>query len=152
MIKLAKLIVLFLCGFSFFFGEISEGREVGKKPPVITHADAAIILSKYSGFFDQYVNQDAGLNECVSFLNGAGIYFGLMEVVNKTEYTKKDCARSMGQIELVLSGEAELSMGKVKLPKGVESWEDFCTMNDVKYGEGYQTMQRILDQTYTRKK
>lgn len=151
MIKPAKLIVLFLCGILFFFCETIEGREVGDKNPVITHADAAIILAKYSGFFDRYVDQDAGLSECVSFLNRAGVYFGLMEVVNTSEYTKKDCARSMGQIELVLSGEAELLEGKVKLPKGVESWQDFCMMNDVKYREGYQTMQRILNQTYTGK-
>lgn len=112
--------------------------------PVPTYADAAIILAKFSGFFDGYVATDASMTECVAFLNRAGIYFGLMEVVNGSEFAVQDCARAMGQIELVLSGEAEYSAGKVKLPKAVASWEDFCIMNDVGYKESYQAMQEVL--------
>ena len=37
--------------------------------PTLTHADAAVILAKYSGFFDRYVDEDADLSECVAFLN-----------------------------------------------------------------------------------
>ena len=101
--------------------------------------------TKYSGFFDRYVDEDADLNECVAFLNTTGIYFGLMEVVNGTEFTAEDCARAMGQIDLVLSGDAEFSMGKVKLPKGIDSWNEFCIMNGIKYVEGHRVMLEILN-------
>ena len=137
-------VALFLCGFAW--GGNSNGRK-----PVLMHADAAVILAKYSGFFDRYVEEDADLNECVAFLNRTGIYFGLLEVVNGSEYTAKDCARSMGQINLVLSGDAEFSIGKVKLPKGVESWEDFCTMNHVEYVKSHQTMLKMLNMADARK-
>jgi hypothetical protein len=112
--------------------------------PVPTHADAAVILAKFSGLFDRYLAPDATLNDCVAFLNKTGIYFGLMEVVNGSEFSVRDCARAMGQIDLVLSGEAEYSGGKVKLPKGIDSWEDLCIMNSVKYIEAYQTMLEVL--------
>jgi hypothetical protein len=79
-----------------------------------------------------------------------GIYFGLLEVVNGKEYTVEDCARSMGQIDLVLRGEAGFSMGKVKLPKGIESWADFCTMNGVGYAEGHRAMLKIVNETGAR--
>ena len=110
----------------------------------LTHADAAVLLAKYSGYFDRYVDKDASLEECVRFLNKTGIYFGLMEVVNGSKFTIKDCARSMGQIDLILSGEAEYIHGKVKLPKGIDTWALFCIMHDVKYEEGYKAMAEIL--------
>jgi hypothetical protein len=110
-----------------------------------THADAAVIFAKHTGFFDRYVDSDAALTECVTFLNETGIYFGLMEIVNGKEFTVKDCARVMGQIELVLAGEAEYVAGKVKLPKGIDSWVDFCIMNGVEYVEGYQTIVQTLN-------
>lgn len=112
--------------------------------PVPTFADAALVLAKFSGRFDRYVAPDADLAECVAFLNKTGIYFGLLEVVNGAEFKPKDCARAMGQIDLVLSGEAEYAGGKVKLPKGIDSWEDYCTMNDVKYIEAYRAMVEVV--------
>lgn len=112
--------------------------------PVPTHADAALVLAKYSGLFDRYVSHDATLNDCVAFLNKTGIYFGLMEIVNGKEFTLGDCARAMGQIELVFSGDAEYLAGKAMLPKGIESWEDFCILNDVKYAEGYAAIMEAL--------
>lgn len=111
-----------------------------KKLPVPSHADAAIIFAKYSGLFDRYVSDKTSLDECVAFLNKTGIYFGLLEVLNKTEFTLHDCARVMGQMNLVFSGEAEYSSGKVRLPEGIESWEGFCILNDVKYVQGYQNL------------
>lgn len=122
-----------------FGAEIKSGKQ-----PVPTHADAAVILAKYSGLFDRYVSEEATLTDCVAFLNKAGIYFGLMEVVNGKGFTLHDCARVMGQVELVFSGEAEYIAGKVKLPKDIDSWEDFCTMNGVKFAEGYQAIVRTL--------
>ncbi len=121
----------------------------GEKPePVLTHADAAVMLAKYSGFFDRYVSEEADLNECVAFLNKTGIYFGLLEVVNGAEFTLDDCARAMGQIELVLSGEAQLSSGKVKLPDGFGSWHEYCLVNDVKFQDAYRTMLGMLCVAY----
>ena len=131
-------IVLLSVGFAW-------GGNEGDREPVLTHADAAIMLAKYSGFFDRYVDKDADLNECVAFLNKTGIYFGLKEVVSGKEFTVKDCARVMGQMDLVLSGKAEFYIGKVKLPKGIESWEGFCTMSNVKYVEKHRVMLGVLN-------
>jgi len=111
---------------------------------VLTHADAAVILAKYSGQFDRYVAEDAGLSECVAFLNKAGVYFGLMEVVNHSEFAAADCARVMGQIALLKSGEAEYASGKIKLPNNMESWVDFCIINDISYINGHSAMFEML--------
>ncbi len=127
-----------------FIGFSAVGAVETQKPVVAkavpTHADAAVFFAKYAGLFDRYVESDATLSECVSFLNKAGIYFGLLEVVRGKEFTEEDCARVMGQAGLVFSGEAEFVAGKVALPKDVESWVDFCSLNGVLYFEGYQAI------------
>lgn len=132
-----------------FLGGVAWGGDDPK--PVPTHADAAVILAKYSGFFNRYVDEDADLDECVAFLNKTGIYFGLLEVVNGSEFTVGDCARALGQTNLVLSGEAGFFLGKVKLPKGIESWEEFCTMHGVEYVKGFRAMVEMLDMAGVRK-
>ena len=132
----------------FFFLGLQGSFGAGKTSPILTHADAAVMLAKFSGFFDRYVSEDADLNECVAFLNKTGIYFGLLEVINGAEFTQNDCARAMGQIKLVLSGEALFSSGKVKLPSGLDSWDQYCTMSAVKYEEAYQTMLGMLRVAY----
>lgn len=111
---------------------------------VPTHSDAAMILAKHARLFDRYVEKDASLNDCVSFLNSNGVYFGLLEVVNGSEFTKKDCARVMGQIELIFTGEASYLAGKVILPKDIASWEEFCTMEAVDYVQGYEAVVQAL--------
>jgi len=118
-------------------GEVSGRPDWDPEAVVPSHADAAVIFAKYSGLFDRYVPEDATLNECVAFLNGTGIYFGLLEIVNESDFTLQDCARVMGQMNLVFAGEAEYVAGKVKLPEGIDSWEEFCILNDVRYVEGY---------------
>jgi hypothetical protein len=130
-----------------FFGlavQLLAEENVVVRAEVPTHADAAIIFAKKSGLFDRYLSQEATLTECITFLNKTGIYFGLMEVVNGTEFKKSDCARVMGQMELVFSGEAEYVSGKVKLPKDIDSWEDFCIMNGVDYAQGYEMIVETL--------
>ncbi len=122
----------------------SEGDQETRNLPVPTHADAAVILAKHTGLFDRYVTSEATLTECVAFLNKYGIYFGLMEVVNGKEFTLNDCARVMGQIELVFSGEAEYIAGKVKLPNNIASWEEFCTMSQVNYVEGHKAIVQAM--------
>lgn len=120
----------------------AEGAEAGSTVGRIvpSHADAAIIFAKYSGLFDRYIQDDAELDVCVSFLNKYGIYFGLLEVVDGVEFTLRDCARVMGQMNLLFSGEAEYQGGKVRLPSGMDSWVEFCILNDVKYIDGYKNL------------
>ena len=120
------------------------GQDLEKRI-VPTHADAAVIFAKHSGLFDRYVDSDANLNDCVSFLNKRGIYFGLMEVVNGAEFALDDCARVMGQIELVFAGEASFLAGKVLLPKGIDSWKDFCILEGVDYEQGYEGVVEALN-------
>ena len=112
-----------------------------------THADAAFIIAKYSGLFDRYVSHDATLNDCVVFLNDHGVYFGLMEVVSGQEFTLKDCARVIGQIRLIFSGDAEYQGGKVKLPKDVDSWETFCIINEIRFAEAYEAIRDAVHHT-----
>ena len=136
---------LALCAMIFAAGAWAAGKQGPEGAKLtLTHADAAVILAKYSGLFDRYVDADAGLTECVSFLNKTGVYFGLMEVVNGSEFGLKDAARVFGQIDLVLNGEAEYAGGKVKLPKGIESWEEYCTMNNVEYIQAHRAMLEVL--------
>jgi len=139
-----KLFLMRLIPFAcLFFGLVASANAADKKTDikqVPTHADAAVILTKYSGLFDRYIDKDATLSECVSFLNEHGIYFGLLEVVNGKDFTLKDCARVMGQIDLVLSGEAVYVLGKVKLPKNIDTWEEFCIMSGVDYVKGYDSI------------
>ncbi|MCK4564363.1 MAG: hypothetical protein KAU94_06795 [Verrucomicrobia bacterium] len=146
--RLIRPIILLLGAFFLSGGWVLGDAGTDGLAPTLTHADAAVILAKYSGFFDRYVEEDAELNECVAFLNKAGIYFGLMEVVNGSEFSVKDAAKAFGQIELVLNGEAEFSGGKVKLPKGIDSWEEYCTLNRVRYVEAHQTMIEMLRIAY----
>ncbi len=136
-------------GFLFF--GVAQGEEGRGSDPVLMYADAAVMLAKYSGYFDHYVAEDADLNQCVSFLNQTGIYFGLSEVVSGAEFKVKDCARAMGQIDLVLNGDANFSFGKIRLPSFCESWSEYCDLNDVKFVEGYQTMVEMLRMAYIRR-
>lgn len=106
----------------------------------LTHADAAILFAKHLSLFDGYVNADASLDECVDFLNKTGIYFGLLEVINGAEFAIEDCARVMGQIDLVLSGEAEYLFGKVRLPDKMESWKEYCVLNGLEYRIAYERL------------
>lgn len=141
--KVHNIVCLILFIFAAYLCR-AETISVRKNEPVPSHADAAVILAKHSGLFDRYVPQNATLNDCVSFLNEHGIYVGLMQVVNGSEFTVKDCARAMGQIELLFAGDAAFLAGKVLLPKGIASWEEFCIMQGVDYIEGYRAIMVTL--------
>lgn len=125
-------------GFCMTVGGVAE--EGGSKPAMVTHADAALIFARHSGQFEKYVKPDATLSDCVAFLNETGVYFSLKDILSKREFTQKDCARVMGQISIIFSGNAEFDFGKVHLPREADSWEDYCLLYDVKYREVYQTM------------
>lgn len=140
-----RLILSAIIAVTLLAADLSSGKEDAAGRPVPSHADAAVILAKYSGLFDRYIQEDATLNDCVAFMNKTGIYFGLLEVVNGTEFTLRDCARVMGQINLLFSGEAHFEAGKIKLPADIDSWEDFCILYDVKYVEGYRRLVSTLE-------
>ena len=110
---------------------------------LITHLDAAYILAKSSGLFDEKKPSNATPQECVQFFNRHGIYFSPRSISSNQLFLKKDCARIMGQLELVMQGKAEYRGGKVILPKSVESWEEYCILNDIKYEDGYLFLQKI---------
>ncbi|VGO15498.1 hypothetical protein PDESU_04081 [Pontiella desulfatans] len=134
----------------FFFGvapHVFCAEKQVDQSPIPTHADAAIVIAKFSGLFDRYVSSNASLSECVSFLNKKGVYFGLLEVVSGKEFTVHDCARVLGQAELVFAAEAQYDLGKVKLPKDIDSWEEFCIMNHVQYVEAYKAITQSVAST-----
>ena len=141
--NMRRYLVLFLIMQGVVFVCSAFGQdEVRNLVP--THADAAVIFARHSKLFDRYVTQDATLNECVAFMNKQGIFFGLMEVVNGFEFTLKDCARVMGQIELVFTGEAEFVAGKVQLPKDIDSWKEFCILEGIEYERGFESVIEAL--------
>ena len=141
-LKFKMLIPILL--FSVFSIDSALGQSLGRRL-VPTHADAAVVFAKHSGLFDRYVASDANLNDCVSFLNKHGIFFSLLEVVGGSEFTMDDCSRVMGQIELIFTGEASFLAGKVLLPKGIDSWRNFCILEGVDYEQGYKGVLEALN-------
>lgn len=142
-----KSVLYLLCIVGLMAVSAADAEEAiidQKQKLVITHADAAVVIVKYSGFFQENLPEDATLDGCVSFLNKIGVYFGMMEVVNGTEFTMQDCARVLGQLHLIFSGDAEYLSGKVILPKAIDSWEKFCIMNYINYSQGYEAIKSAL--------
>ena len=112
----------------------------------LTHGDAAQILCRYSGLLDRHVADDASLGTCVQLLNDIGITFELMAIIDQQPFKQSDCARVMGQLEILFSGEAGLSKNEIVLPSGYSSWEEYCVMNDVDYKKAHSGMQ-VLGQS-----
>lgn len=95
-----------------------------------TFADLAVLVAK--GYFGRYVGQDASLEQCAAFLNRQGVCFSLFDLIDPDKAVKKeDVARVVGQSMLLFSGEAEVVNGCVKKPSEVESWVDYCLLNDI---------------------
>ncbi len=131
----------FLAAATLLVLNVAASEAENKAQEIVpTHADAALVFAKYTGLFERYIPEDAPLGECVSFLNGVGIYFGMLDVVNGSEFSIKDCARVMGQMNLLFSGEAQFVAGKVALPNNVDSWQKFCILNNVDYVQGYREL------------
>lgn len=98
-----------------------------------TFADLAVFLAK--GYFGRHVSPDASLGQCVDFLNRNGVYFSFFELMDSGRIvTKEDVARVVGQVELLLSGEAEIAGGRIKKPVEAQTWVDYCLLNDVDFG------------------
>ena len=135
------LLSLLCIPFSLFAIE----KENSTPHPSLSYADATLMLTKYSGFFDRYVPEKATLRECVVFLNKQGVKIDVQKITENTPFLKKDCAQIMGQINLLLSGEAIYSADRqIVLPEGLDSWEEYCTINGVEFIEAYKTMTEML--------
>ena len=95
-----------------------------------TFADLSVFLAK--GHFRNEVPANATLEQCAAFLNSQGVCFSLFDLMDSNAVvTKEDCARVVGQSALLFLGEAELLKGCIKKPKKVETWVDYCLLNDV---------------------
>lgn len=111
--------ILFVCAVS---GELRASEP--------TFGDLAVLLAK--GYFGNYVRQDASLEQCVIFLNKQGVCFSLFDLIDPDKAVKKeDFARVVGQSMLLFSGEAEIMNGCIKKPSEMESWVDYCLLNDI---------------------
>jgi hypothetical protein len=135
-------LLLQLCASLSLFAVEKEKPEA---PSTLSYADATLMLAKYSGFFDRYVPENATLSECIFFLKKQGVGIDLQKIRSKASFSKKECAQMMGQINLLLLGEARVSSaGEIALPEGLDSWEEYCTINGVEFFEAYQTMTKML--------
>ena len=95
-----------------------------------TFGDLAVLLAK--GYFGDYVEQDAPMEQCAAFLNSKGVEFSLFDLMDPDKaVTKEDLSRVVGQSELLFSGEAEVVRGRIKKPLEVETWVDYCLLNDI---------------------
>jgi len=95
-----------------------------------TFADLSVLLAK--GYFNNNVSADATLEECTAFLNRKGVCFSLFDLMDPTVVvTKEDFARVVGQSTLLFLGEAEVVKGCIKKPLRIETWVDYCLLNDV---------------------
>lgn len=97
-------------------------------PP--TFADLAVLLAK--GYFKNNVPADASLEQCAAFLNSQGVCFSLFDLIDPdVSVTREDFARAVGQSTLLFLGEASVVDGCIKKPLGIETWVDYCLLNDV---------------------
>lgn len=95
-----------------------------------TFGDMAVLVAK--GYFNNAVAPDASLEECVAFLNRYGVHFSMFDLLDPDVLVaKEDFARVIGQSHLLLLGEAETENGLIKRPNGIDSWVDYCLLNDV---------------------
>ncbi|MBI9020119.1 MAG: hypothetical protein JEZ10_02540 [Verrucomicrobia bacterium] len=95
-----------------------------------TFADLSVLLAK--GYFKNHVPAAASLEECAAFLNDHGVCFSLFDLMDSAAVvTPEDFARVVGQSTLIFLGEATVEGGCVKKPLGVDTWVDYCLLNDV---------------------
>lgn len=93
-------------------------------------SDLAVLLAK--GWFGRYVPQDASLTDCVGFLNRNGICFSLFDLMDpEAKVTREDFSRAVGQSKLLFAGEAVVINGCIKKPLEVDTWVDYCLLNDI---------------------
>ncbi len=95
-----------------------------------TFGDLAVTIAKR--YFMGYVGKDASLEECASFLNSKGVCFSIFDLMDtNVSVTREDFARAVGQSKLLFLGEAEAVKGCINKPAEIETWVDYCLLNDV---------------------
>jgi hypothetical protein len=114
-----------LFGYTFFFCLVTVGavRSAG-------FGDLAVFAAKE--YFGGYIAKDASLERCVTFLNSRGVSISLFDLMDQGKaVTKEDFARVAGQAKLLFLGDAEFKKGNVQKPLEVETWVDYCLLNDI---------------------
>jgi hypothetical protein len=95
-----------------------------------TFADLSVWGAK--GYFKNGVSANATLEQCTAFLNNQGVCFSLFDLMDsKAMVTQEDFARVVGQAPLLFLGEAAVEKGCIKKPEEIETWVDYCLLNDV---------------------
>lgn len=109
-----------------------------------THGDLAVFVAK--GYFRDHVSPDATLAQCVAFLNGKGVRFSLLDILNAgKDVTEEDLARVVGQSVLLFSGDAEVVNGYIKKPLEAETWVDYCLLNDIDFISVWDGFVRVTE-------
>ena len=97
-----------------------------------TFADLAVLLAK--GYFKSHVPSDATPEQCATFLNSKGVYFSLFDLMDSQAIvTKEDFAKVVGQSTLLFLGEAVVVNGGIEKPLRIETWVDYCLLNDIDF-------------------
>lgn len=132
---------MFILVVSLFYAHVSFAEGQAR----LTQVDAAVLIARYSGFFDRYISEEGTPSECLQFLNEQGIVFDMLGVLEGREYTEAEHARVMTQIDLILSGRVTVgSIGGVDLPREYGSWEEYCLLNNIHYKESYKRLVEII--------
>ena len=98
-----------------------------------TFEDLAVLLAK--GYFKKNISADAGVKQCVAFLNKQGVCFSLFDLMDPAAVvSREDFAKAVGQSTLLFRGEAKRVGGCIAKPDGIETWVDYCLLNDVSSG------------------
>lgn len=93
-------------------------------------ADMAVVVAK--GYFAKEISSTASLSECFQFLNKHGIEFSMFDLLDPSAAVgREDFARVIGQSTLLFLGEEQVVNGAIELPPDIESWLDYCALNDV---------------------
>ena len=119
-----------------------ESKPGTKTGAILTRQKVAGFLAKEAGLFKRYVPAKADDQWCVDFLSKLGVQLYLKGESNETGFSKKDMARVLGQIELLLNGEATYLNGGIELPENMKSWIEFCVINKVAYRATYEAVSK----------
>lgn len=111
----------------------------------LTFADLSVLIAKQ--YFFNNIAPDATLEQCAAFLNSRGVSVSLFDVMHTGKSVpREEFARMMGQSTLIFTGEAVADGGAVKKPVGMDSWVDYCELNDISLDKLWSDLfQRVKD-------
>lgn len=96
----------------------------------LTFADLSVLIAKQ--YFSKNVSSSASLEQCAAFLNSEGIRVSLFDVMSRGKSVpREEFARMMGQATLIFTGEAAADDNGIKKPSGIDTWVDYCELNDI---------------------